>query len=102
MQKASAPKKRLGSWLSRSVATTYQADTDGEVVAITTAEDYVEVIGLTDSATPASVERTAGSYAKGDSVIRKEGISFPVKKNDYWQVTCTGIISAIFWIPWEP
>jgi hypothetical protein len=98
----SSPYKKLGAWLARSVATVYQADTDGTVVAITTAEDFVESIGLTDSATPPTVERTAGSYQKGGSISRKTGLSFPVKKNDYWEVTCTGVISAIFWIPLEP
>jgi len=91
---ATQPQKRLGAWLVRVGATVYQADTDGFVVA--SGDNDAQVVGLTDSINPPTTE-VAKDYgtAGGDM----GSITFPVKKNDYWEVTG---IDTVFWIPLEP
>lgn len=84
----------LGSWTSKSFATIYQAATDGFVLAYAFSNGTL-INGITDSsATPTTVR--ISSYSNNENV----GICFPVKKNDYYEVTMTGNTSpSMYFIP---
>lgn len=99
---ATQPIKRLGAWAAKSVNTIYQAATDGYVVYnYTDAAVDTVAIGETDSATPPTVERGGGMTA-GHANPKRIGLSFFVRKGDYWDVTNTGGTPDLFWIPLEP
>lgn len=92
----SMPYKKLGAWLARAKDTVYQAATDGFVCATKDASTST-VIGYTDSVNPPTVIRRQEYH-----VSEVSGISFPVRKNDYWKVTTTLGNLILFWIPLEP
>ena len=93
---ATQPRKRLGAWLARVTGTVYQASTDGFVTAYKDAAAGNNLKGQTDSANPPTVIRH-WQQASGNGEI---GICYPVKKNDYWEIT--GAADVVFWIPLEP
>lgn len=83
----------LGSWVSRSINTIYQAATDGFVVV-----DGQSVGGTmtfyTDSSNPPTTRR---GYMSGYGA--SSTATYPVKKNDYWTATVSGFTPVIWWIP---
>lgn len=85
---------KLGTWLSRTVNTVYQASTDGVVVSVTTNAAAAKISGFTDGSNPPTVLRTAGGYSPSDG---PDGLCMPVKKDDYWKVT--GNVAGLWWIP---
>ena len=90
-------KLRLGDWLSRSNNTVYQADTDGFVVAWTTAAAAIN--GYTDNSNPPTTERQRdgdGDAGGGNG----SSIFVAVKKNDYWKIA-NGTVVTVYWIPLE-
>ncbi len=94
--KTTNPVKRLGLWLARAKGTIYQAATDGFVVFYDPSDGTPA--GLTDSATPPTITRVQA----GTSAVGYFGLTFPVKKNDYWKVTDTDAGCVVWWIPLEP
>lgn len=84
----------LGSWVSKSGTTVYQAATDGFVSCNGTAAggtaDNLEV--LTDSNSMPSTIRV-NAYAPATET---SGIVSPVKKNDYWECVWIGSGSPTF------
>lgn len=87
----------LGSWLSRTKDTIYQAATDGFVIATQTVGEAGQAYLETDSATPPTVKRAMGLLGAGLTFF----ICSLVKKDDYWNViVVSGAASLqIFWIP---
>jgi len=92
----SSPPKKFGSWLSRTSGTIYRADTDGFVTAYKNAVAGNNLKGETEAATPPTVVRTWQQGVGAGEI----GISFPVRKADYWRVTGVGG-EVVFWIPLE-
>lgn len=91
----------MGAWVSKSVTTIYQAATDGIVTAfVQNANNNTNLQGITDnSATPSTIRArfSSSSGASGGSYC---SIMFPVKKNDYYQVTyATADTITIYFIP---
>ena len=85
---------KFGDWLARNNNTVYQAATDGIVHATA---NYANLQGLTDNANPPITERRrwdAGGY--GEPV---GGITFAVKKGDYWKVNNANLY--VWWISLE-
>jgi len=89
---------KLGVWESKTGNIVYQAPTDGFALAYTDRTNY-DVAGYTDSSNPPTTLRTrnsAGYYAGN-------GVSFPVRKGDYWKVVFTLYGSTgttyVYWIP---
>ena len=86
----------LGDWEVLVIDTIYQAPYDGFVTAwfIGNAEGTVprltsiSIIGYTDGSTPPTTIRTqdASNFKDGTTGTLTSGISFPVKKGDYWKV----------------
>lgn len=86
----------LGAWAVKADNTIYQAATDGFVCAeaANTGQD-TDVLGITDSnSTPTTVRDRAGV----SSLARGAGVSFPVKKDDYWK---TENATNVYWIPFS-
>ena len=89
----------LGSWVDKSSDhANQQAATDGIVCATALAATRSDVIGLTNTGSPASVQRIVdGDIPKNDGDQRRpRGITMPVHKGDYWTVTGA---DAVYWIP---
>jgi hypothetical protein len=89
----------FGAWDTKALNTVYQATTDGFVSArIQSGDDWSSLSGLTDGSNPPTTVRTKNTsgIGAGDS-----GVSFPVRKGDYWKVTSTGSVSAssVYWLP---
>lgn len=82
----------FGSWAVKSNNTKYQADTDGFVCAWSNSAGGT-CKGFTDAADPPTTQR-AGNF--GDAGAYNHGVTFPVKKGDWWKVTGA---STIFWLP---
>lgn len=79
---------QLGAWASKSATTIYQAATDGFVNAfVQNANNNSALKGYTDSAASPTTLRAASSSSSGASGSSYVSIFFPVKKNDYYQVT---------------
>lgn len=90
------PYKKFGNWLARSLATVYQAETDGIVCACGKID--ADMIGFTDGSNPPTTERIKCSSPG----TQYPGITMPVRKNDYWKVTAVVGVDALWWIPLEP
>jgi hypothetical protein len=94
----------FGTWASKNVNQIYQALTDGIVTAWATGGASVRtlaVTGITDAnATPTTVriKNESAGLSGGDLWL---GVTFPVKKNDYYEVTIAGDTTAgtAFFIP---
>lgn len=96
----SAPYKKFGAWLGRTVNTVYQAPSDGLVVAwaiIGQSSFYLK--GFTDGSNPPVTELARENSNSGN--LDEGTITFPVRKNDYWKVTSTQT-TTINWLPLEP
>lgn len=84
----------LGSWdSSKSLNTPYQAATDGTFMGTCTTSGSTTITALTDSANPPTTARLTQSGSVGSI-----SVSCPVKKNDYWKVTCTQA-GTVYFIP---
>jgi len=84
-----------GATLARN--TVYQAKTDGFVTAYATADNPANTLtGVTDSSNPPTADRVRDECELGSS-IDQAGISFPVKKNDFWETGATNT-AIIYWI----
>lgn len=90
--------QEFGAWASKSNNTVYQADTDGFVLAY--ADAQTEVLGYTDSSNPPTTLRV-GNYGAVVAENWHNGITFPVRKGDYWKVTGAtgGDAAAVYWLP---
>lgn len=93
----------LGDWVSKSFGTSYLASFDGFVTAWaghpTSPNTYIQ--GYTDSSNPPTTIRTQDLSHQGTPENRV-GITFPVKRGDYYKVTRTNASTgAMFWIPNE-
>jgi len=84
----------LGDWVLKLVDTVYQAATDGVVMANNNSLLGGSLLGLTDSSTPPTVVRRQWSISNAYG-----GITFTVKKNDYWKVTYPYPMLSVWWIP---
>ena len=83
--------KIFGLWQTKSEETTYQADTDGFVIAYA---DNAIVTGLTDGSNPPTTKRAEdGMFGSA-----RGSIIMPVRKGDYWRVniSATGVV---YWLP---
>lgn len=96
---ASAISAVLGAWASKNKDTSYEAATDGLVLAFGACEPTEWITIKTDAANPPTTVRAqAGSW--GFDV--RDGAMCPVKKGDYYKVEDEGgTISdlTIYWIP---
>jgi len=93
---------RFGTWTSKTIGTTYQADTDGFVTAWSvSSRGDIDIQGITDSnATPTTVRIRHYANYEG-SGTGHACIMFPVKKDDYYKATVSGDVSTgtMFWLP---
>ena len=104
----------LGGWETKANNTEYQADRDGFVSAWFTGNaegtvprvSSVYIGGYSDESSPVATLRTqnAAYYYNGVTGTLSCGISFPVKKGDYWKVVGSrggGVseTSGIYFIP---
>jgi hypothetical protein len=92
----------LGSWVSKSNNTVYQASTDGFVCVIFngTGNGALQHRVYTDSNNPPITERQNVWTDDGqDTNIDKTSALMPVKKGDYWKSVQGGGSSTIYWIP---
>lgn len=94
----STPYKKLGAWVSRSKATVYQAISDGFVIAANLV-DAADLTILTDGSDPPTTVRARTSNSA--QCIGNTACTV-VKKNDYWMVNCSAVITLLFWIPFGP
>ena len=82
----------LGTWVSRTIGTTYQATTDGFVLANYSSAGS-HIIGYTDSASAPTTVRVKDPTDGGNG----GGICFPVKAGDYYKVAAGG--GTMYFIP---
>lgn len=85
----------LGAWSLLSIETIYQAATDGIVCAWS---NDLHLYGYTDSsASPTTLRIRHRLYHSGSGA----GVTFPVRKNDYWKVSKGGggVTWQVWWIP---
>lgn len=78
----------LGAWVSKTIGQIYQATTDGIVVAYqvsSSSQSYL--IGITDSSVTPTTQRV-WQYVTASACYTS--VTFPVKKNDYYEVTQGG------------
>jgi microcystin-dependent protein len=86
----------FGAWESKTTGTVYQALTDGFVVAMADGPSGSGYIyGYTDSSPAPS---TAVMWSSDQWSDQKGGVTFPVRKNDYWKVTTT-FWATVYWLP---
>jgi len=91
----------LGSWVSKSFDTVYQAATDGHVVCYISVDNGDRFQLLTDSSNPPGTVRGELETGSGTTAFRGS-MSSPVKKNDYYKVAIvSGAVgtSAMYFIP---
>lgn len=93
--------KSLGSWVSKSTDTVYQATTDGFVCACRAAATQADLTGLTNASNPPTTQVAIdGNIPNTEGDKRRPGsITFPVKKGDYWKVV--NATTSVYWIPLE-
>jgi len=91
----------LGSWVSKTVGTSYLAETDGFIVGAIRArqpsggESYV----YTDSSNPPTTARVTAVMWDGVALVP---FCVAVRKNDYYKVTSgseSGYVPYAYWIP---
>ena len=93
--------KQFGTWVSRTIGTSYLAATDGFVCVSTTESQNTSIFIYTDSSNPPTTIRIAGRH---DGVTGMEGLTCPVKKGDYYKATSIGSTTGnetMFWLPNE-
>jgi len=86
-------KSSFGDWLSKSVNTSYLADTDGFCVGYGTDNDDTSSI-QTDSSNPPTTIR-ARNIGGANGIY--PGATCPVKKGDYYKFNCT--TGVVFFLP---
>lgn len=88
----------FGTWTSLSVATVYQAATDGIVVATSNSGTIVDVSILTDSSNPPTTSRAASENNNPGNAAQQAFAMSPVRKGDYYKVLAqnAGLQSAYF------
>jgi len=89
----------FGIIISRSNATSYQATTDGFVMASSAVggeNEYQDVEGYTDSVNPPTTNIVGSSMTIGAGYNKKTSIMFPVMAGDYWKVTGA---TTVYWRP---
>jgi hypothetical protein len=87
-----------GSLSALAATTIYQAATDGIVTVSSTGYTGTEYLtGYTDSSSTPTTARVSQQYVTGGACT----ICFPVKKNDYYQVTrsATGGTFSMYFLP---
>lgn len=102
----SSPPSQFGEWETRLFGVTYQASTDGFVVATIGADEgggdvYLRLEGYTDSSNPPTTLRAASRDRTGD-YDTDESVFFPVRGGDFWRVIKQNDDrSALHWMPLE-
>lgn len=86
----------FGSYLSKSSGTTYQATSDGYVVAYFIPGGIYTMAGYTDSSSSPS---TLVAYVGAGPDQTTLSFTYPVKSGDYWKVTVSGGSATIRWLP---
>lgn len=100
----SYPSGQLGTWdySSYSADTSYQASTDGFVMAICTVQGNAvkSAAILTDASNPPTHTTASGSSTSSTTALTMTLMS-PVKKSHYWKVSnvAGSSVSQIYWIP---
>ena len=83
---------------SVSTNTTYQAPTDGIVIAYTAKDgSSKELKGLTDSSNPPTT--VYQNEYDDPSTNSQLSIVFPIKKDNYWKVEVSGTTATVKWLP---
>ncbi len=85
---------QFGSWVSKSNGTSYEALTDGFVLAYKSYNATTNVQGYTDGSDPPTTVRQ--QFRIESNANAAGGFTMPVKKGDYWKVTGA---STVYWIP---
>ena len=80
-------------WVSKSINTSYLAETDGVVVIDAPAS--LVITGCTDGSNPPT---TARLTLTGGPSTNNNG-TFPVRKGDYWKVNSNGAVTGLWWLP---
>lgn len=94
----------LGTAITKSVDTVYQADTDGFVYGYVQEKDnetYVMLL-MSDSSNPPTTEIARAATGSGDAnTANAKSFCAPIKKGDYWKAEKTGAWTSIYlyWIP---
>ena len=87
----------FGTRVYRTIGTTYQAATDGHVNGMAALNNGETIQGISDSsATPTTLLDVDGNQ---NASAVTTGVSFAVKKNDYYKVTTDGTASNMYFIP---
>lgn len=99
----------LGSWVDKSASYgAQQATTDGFITVHCSLTDAggtnFSVLGYTDSSSNPTTIRTSNNWKFSYNTPTSGycGITFPVKKSDYWKVVTSGsglTSIAVYWIP---
>ncbi len=90
-----AKKLKLGTRISRTNNTVYQAATDGFVSAGGTPGTTFKVKIFSDAGDPPTRELTKNSNTSDPA----GGAGQLIKKGDFWKATYAN--SYVYWIPWE-
>ena len=93
----------LGAWSTTdseaatlAITEIYKAGSDGFVIAWDDDSDDAMVLFVeTGDATPDITRATIAAQGSSNNAF----VMSPVKKDDYWQVTCGSAIDAIYWLP---
>ncbi len=85
---------RLGDWISKSDKTSYQASSDGFVIAYTVGGD--SLIIYSDTSNPPTTIRAATDTSGEDAFA-----SIPIKRGDYWKTVGQSASATVWWIPLE-
>lgn len=84
----------FGNWETKSFNIIYQASTDGIVLAYSTGANGI--VGYTsNNPDPTTSPRIANAGGTGEHA----GVTMPVKKGDYWKVSCGNNCMDVYWIP---
>lgn len=95
----------LGAWENKSFNTVYHASTDGLVIAWIDYSSWPEMYGYTGKDewrvrynNPSVLRLREGP---DDDGARRQSITLPVRRGDYWKIRLTGSASdsGLFWIP---
>ena len=86
----------FGEWEAKTIGATYIASYDLIVLADSDLNDAEFLRGITDvSATPTTIR----IENEGIPGVLTLGVTFPVKKNDYYKVTTDGTSNRMFIMP---
>jgi prepilin-type N-terminal cleavage/methylation domain-containing protein len=90
----------FGQWTAGyNAGQVYQAPTDGEVVANSVFHgSNLYIYGYTDSVNASTMMASNSCISSSGGDTRYASITMPVRKGDYWQVTCN-TTPTIRWLP---